>query len=158
MVTRPYNLNVAAAGERGQEVYEAVVPYVDTMSDERVKSFVRKALGCDCAEDVFKHIENEHDVKVDDVILKNKINVGNRLLVYIAEMNGPEAIHEHLEALVKAGKKERDTKQFNRFRLVIATHRLADISKAAAQEFKKAPELDEKVHLHVIDEKDVSDI
>jgi hypothetical protein len=76
------------------------------MSDGRVKEFVRNTLGCDCAEEVFEHIENEKGVEAGGIRLRNKINVGNRLLVYIVEAGGDAITIKAMPALIAAGKQE----------------------------------------------------
>jgi hypothetical protein len=120
----------------------------DTVSDEKVKDFVRNTLGCDCAEDVFKHIGNERGVKAAGLTLKNKIDVGNRLLVYVVEP-GVGDLKKEMTDLIKAGKEERDARGFNRFRLVLVSDDLA-LRETAFKAFKGLPGTDEKVHLHVI--------
>lgn len=116
------------------------------MSNERVKEFVRKTLGCDCDEEVFMHIGNEHDASAAGFRLMNKINIGNRLLVYIAE---PGDLQKLMPALIKAGRDERDARGFNRFRLVLVSDDAA-LRERAFKAFKKLPEVDEKIHLHVV--------
>jgi hypothetical protein len=122
------------------------------VSDESVKKFVRETLGCDCAEEVFSHIENEHGIKVAGIALRNKLNIGNRLLVYIVDADPKD-----LAKLINAGKDERDARGFNRFRLVL----LSDdkkFKKPAFDAFKALPMVDEKVHLHVIEKAVVRDL
>ena len=121
------------------------------MSDENVKGFVRNVLGCDCAEEVFSHIENEHDKSAAGIRLKNKINVGNRLLVYVVE---PGDLAKEMPALIRAGKDERDARGFNRFRLVLASDD-GGMKKRAFTMFKGLPGIDEKVHLHVLGKAEV---
>jgi len=116
------------------------------LTDRNVKEFVRQVLGCDCAEDVFRHIENERGVKVAGMTLKNKINVGNRLLVYVVE---PGNLLKEMPALIKTGREERDARGFNRFRLVLVSDDTA-LRERAFKAFARMPEVDEKVHLHVI--------
>jgi hypothetical protein len=118
----------------------------EMVSDRNVKEFVRKTLGCDCAEDVFKHIENEHDVDMAGIRLRNKIDVGNRLLVYVSDAGD---LSKEMPALVKAGREERDARGFNRFRLVLVSDDAA-LRERAFKAFARLPEVDEKVHLHVI--------
>jgi hypothetical protein len=122
------------------------------VSDESVKKFVRETLGCDCAEEVFSQIENEHGASAAGIELRNKLNIGNRLLVYIVE-----AGLKDLEALINAGKGDRDARGFNRFRLVL----LSDdkkFRKTAFDAFKTLPAVDDKVYLHVIGKAVVSDL
>ncbi len=126
------------------------------VSDESVKDFVRNTLGCGCDEEVFKHIVNVRDVEAGGVTLRNRINVGNRLLVYVAEAD-TAAILEKLPALVKAGKDERDTRRFNRFRLVLVADDKT-VKKAAFEAFAALGRMDEKIHLHVLGKNDVKDL
>jgi hypothetical protein len=123
------------------------------MSDESVKDFVRNTLGCDCSEDVFGHIENERDVEAGGAALRNKINVGNRLLVYVVEAN--TGILKEMSALISAGKKERDSRGFNRFRLVLVSDD-KKLRKPAFEAFKAIGATDEKIHLHVIGKKEAA--
>lgn len=122
------------------------------MSDESVKDFVRNTLGCDCAEDVFRHIENERDINTAGITLRNKINIGNRLLVYVIE---PGDLQKEMPRLIKAGRDERDARGFNRFRLVIVSDDMAMRERAFIL-LKGLPGVDEKVHLHVIGKAGVS--
>ncbi len=121
------------------------------MSDESVKDFVRKTLGCDCSEDVFSHIENERDAESGGATLKNKINVGNRLLVYIVEADDDSL--KEIPALIMAGRKERDARGFNRFRLVLVSDD-KKLRKQSFEAFKAMGVLDERIHLHIIGKKE----
>ncbi len=122
------------------------------MSEENVKRFVRNVLGCDCAEEVFQHIENEHNVKAAGYALRNKINIGNRLLVYVFE---PADLAKEMPALIRAGREERDARGFNRFRLVLVSDDIS-MRERGFKMLKGVPEVDEKVHLHVIEKAGVS--
>jgi hypothetical protein len=121
------------------------------MSDESVKDFVRNILGCDCSEDVFRHIANEMDVEAGGVRLKNRINVGNRLLVYIVEADRDTI--KGVPTLISIGKRERDAGGFNRFRLVLVSDD-RKLRRRAFEAFKAIGGSDEKIHLHVIGKKE----
>jgi hypothetical protein len=123
------------------------------VSDASVKDFVRKKLGCDCDEEVFNYIKNEKDVSAGNVRLRNRINIGNRLLVYIMEGNAGNL--DKIAAVVRAGKGDRDTNAFNRFRLVFVTDDKG-LKKTADDMFKAIPGLDDKVHFHVMGKNDVT--
>ncbi len=123
------------------------------MSDESVKDFVRKKLGCDCDEEVFNYIKNEKDVNAGGVKLRNRINIGNRLLVYV--MDGNAGNLDKIAAVVRTGKGDRDTNAFNRFRLVLVTDDKG-LKKTAGDTFKAISGLDEKVHFHVMGKNEVS--
>lgn len=112
-----------------------------------VEEFVRKGLGCDCAEEVFRRIDNEHGVRVAGIPLRNRIDVGGRLLVYVAD---PGDLGATLPALVEAGRGERDSGGFNRFRLVLVSGDAA-LKERAFRAFRDMPGADEKIHLHVVE-------
>ncbi|MCX5718505.1 MAG: hypothetical protein NT055_00830 [Nitrospirae bacterium] len=92
----------------------------------------------------------------DDILLHNKINIGNRLLIYIVEMNNPDLIKRNLPLLIETGKNERDRSGFNRFRLAIATDKVDQIKHIADSVFKNLKFKDEKIHLHIIHKDEIS--
>jgi hypothetical protein len=117
---------------------------------EKIKTFVKQTLGCACPEEVFEYIDCQSNIKLnDDIVLNTKINIGNRLLIYVVEANNPGFIKNVLPFLVNTGKKERDNLRFNRFRLVLVTDKLDEIKEVAESLFNTINK-DEKVHLHVI--------
>jgi hypothetical protein len=117
---------------------------------EAIKLFVQKTLGCGCPEEVFEHIDCQFDIKLNhEIILRNKIKIGNRLLIYVLEVNNTGPIKSILPFLVTEGKTERDNLKFNRFRLVLVTDKLDELKQAAESVFN-AISKDDKVHLHVV--------
>jgi len=124
------------------------------MSDDKIKRFVKKTLGCGCPEEVFQYIDCQYDIKVEDVPLKARINIGNRLLIYVSEVSNTETIKISLAHIVAIGKKERDDMGFNRFRLVLAAEKIDEIKPAAERLFNDIDN-DDKVHLHVIPKADI---
>jgi hypothetical protein len=119
---------------------------------EKIKLFVQETLGCGCPGEVFKNIDCLSNVKIDHSALKNKINIGNRLLIYIVELKSLEDLKQ-MPSLVEAGIKERDL-EFNRFRLVLVTENINRIKQAADALFKEIDK-DDRVHLHIIATKDI---
>lgn len=116
-----------------------------------LKKFLRQVLGCECPDEVFNHIESASGIPLDNgIILRNRINVGNRLLVYVVTADSVDFVKERLPGLVIAGKDERDGKGFNRFRLVLASDDRKGLEEIAERAFNALPERDEKVHLHVV--------
>lgn len=113
--------------------------------NDKVKEFVRNALGCQCPEEVFEKIEVDSEVKVAGYTVERRINVGDRLLIYIVD--GDKLSEEDLKRLVIAGKEERDNRDFNRFRLVVMSDGKGEANLVGLQELVKGYE---KVHLHVI--------
>ena len=124
---------------------------------EKIKTFVKHTLGCACPEEVFKHIDCKQNIKLnDDISLNSKINIGNRLLIYVVEADNQNFITINLPLLVHAGKKERDSSGFNRLRLVIATDKMDGIKEITNSVFQAIGNRDEKIHLHIIHKKDLS--
>lgn len=126
------------------------------IKNENVKAFVRQTLGCMCPDEVFEYIDCQHNVKLDgDLLLNSKINVGNRLLIYVIEANDPDFIKNSLSTLISLGKNERDKRGFNRFRLVIVTDKMSEIKHIAQKIFEDSGHKDEKVHLHVVSRNEI---
>jgi hypothetical protein len=126
------------------------------LSPEHIKQFVQKTLGCGCPEEVFKSINVRQNVRINNfIVLDSAIIIGNRLLIYIADAGSAGCIEEHLPVLVAEGRKERDEKSLNRFRLVLVTDEPDEVRHAAERQFEELRGTDEKVHLHVIKKSDI---
>lgn len=121
---------------------------------EKIKQFVKEALGCGCPEEVFQSIDCKRNVELGSgVIVHSIITIGNRLLVYIVYDN-LDFVEKHLAFLVSVGKKERDSRGLNRFRLVIVMDRFPGNGDAIRQTFGKLREKDENTNLHIITSND----
>jgi hypothetical protein len=121
---------------------------------EKIKTFVQETLGCGCPEEVFSYIDCRSNVLLNDIMVNIKINIGNRLLIYVVEVNDSDSIRDILTFLVDAGKRERDRSGFNRYRLVLAAENLQKIKQVAHDAFNII-EKDEKIHLHIISKTDM---
>ena len=116
-----------------------------------VENFVRRVLGCGCPEEVFRSVDRRRDVVIDEgLVVLERINVGNRLLIYVVEADETAFLDRHLGRLVASGRDERDRNGFNRFRLVIATGRPEEMEDIARKIFEGLESRDERVHLHMI--------
>jgi hypothetical protein len=121
---------------------------------EKIKRFVQEALGCRCPEEVFRSIDCKRDVELGGgMILNSIITIGNRLLVYVVYDN-QDFVEKHLAFLVSVGKKERDSRGLNRFRLVIVMDGFPGNDYAIKRTFSELREKDENIHLHVISSND----
>jgi len=106
---------------------------------EKLKTFVKETLGCACPEEVFSYLKCKNNVPLHyGTELLRKINIGNRLLIYVVEVNDQDSVSLLLPFLFNTGKKERDDAGFNRFRLVIATDRVREIKDFADTIMKTA--------------------
>lgn len=116
--------------------------------------FVRNTLGCDCPEEVSRTIACAPAVYLrEGVVLDCAVTIGNRLLVYVFSPTNPADIQQHLAFLVSTGKRERDTRGLNRFRLVMVTDNGEDPALLESI-FDTLKGNDEKVHLHLISKKE----
>ena len=119
------------------------------MNDKEIKVFVRETLGCGCPEEVFQYMDYQSNIISGDVLLRARINVGNRLLIYVVDVEKRESIRNILSRLIDIGKKERDDLGFNRFRLVLASDNMNEIRRTSEELFRDSGK-DEKVHLHIV--------
>jgi hypothetical protein len=119
------------------------------MNDKEIKVFVRETLGCGCPEEVFQYMDYQSNIMSGDVLLRARINIGNRLLIYVVDVEKRESIRNILSRLIDIGKKERDDLGFNRFRLVLASDNMNEIRRTSEELFRDSGK-DEKVHLHIV--------
>ncbi len=116
-----------------------------------IKKFIKETLGCNCPDEVFEHIELERNINLNnDILINAKINIGNRLLVYVMEVNKKSFLQNNLHAAVSFGKEERDKRGFNKFRLVLSGERIEEFEQAAYTIFNGLAVKDEKMHLHLV--------
>lgn len=124
------------------------------MDKEKIKAFVLYTLGCGCPEEVFQHIEYQSGINHNGITLLYKINVGNRLLVYVFPVATSDSLNELLPKIVDIGKRERDCSGFNRFRLVVAADD-GEAIRAIAEDLFEGIQKDEKIHLHVLSKSNI---
>lgn len=113
-----------------------------------VEDFVRSTLGCHCPDEVFESIVIEPlgTAGADGT----RVVVGHRLLIYVLRCaDGPEAAAT-VTRCAAVGIAERDARQFNRFRLVVAWPRPAPVAADAELAFAHVARDDERAHLHVV--------
>jgi hypothetical protein len=120
-----------------------------------IKKFVINKLGCNCPSEVFNIIERQKDIQLDQNInLNYKINIGNRLLIYIVEINDKEFLRQNLLKIVAHGIDERNKNNFNRFRLVIISNDIDEMNKSGQRLLNTILKKDQKAHLHIVRKKD----
>lgn len=124
-----------------------------------VRDFVQSVLGCNCPPEVLELIEAEICTKaLDNTPLLSRLNVGNRLLVFVVLDDDIDPIR--LLSVLGAGMDERERKGFNRFRLAVAAANVEGTREILRQIIPQADGmgssldgiagLDDKVHLHVV--------
>jgi hypothetical protein len=117
-----------------------------------IKRFVQETLGCSCPEEVFNQIDYQKEC---DDISERKINVGERLLIYIITMGGKSNVQGVISSALEQGVEERDEKGLNRFRLVLVASCPDELRSSAEHAFDSSGYADEKTHLHIVNESDV---
>jgi hypothetical protein len=120
-----------------------------------IKRFVQETLGCSCPEEVFNKIDYQ---KESDGISGRKITVGDRLLIYIMNMDRKTNIQGAIDSALERGVEERDKKGLNRFRLVLVTSHPDELRSSAEHAFDTSGYTDEKTHLHIVSESDVESL
>ena len=98
------------------------------------------------------------DCQEEDGISGRKINVGDRLLIYIITMDRESNIQGVINSALERGVVERDKKGFNRFQLVLVDARPDELRSTAELAFESSGYTDEKTHLHVVNESDVEGV
>jgi len=128
------------------------------MNKEGIEFFARDILGCGCEPEVFQNIEKEDNLLIPGAgILKHKIIIGLRLLIYVYETEAPED-EEKLTAVIRAGIAERDARNYNRFRLaMVSSSGDAGVQKAAAV-MDRIKGDDPKAHLHIFSPDEMSKV
>jgi len=116
----------------------------DLTERSRVVALVRGLLGCTCPEEIFDH----HQVrqKVITSLSAVELIMGDRLLVWIIDGNKIDDPEQALGRLFHSGRTERDSRNLNRFRLVV----VGDFPSWEKKWAHLANEMDPKVHLHVL--------
>lgn len=124
---------------------------------DQIKSFVQQTLGCRCPDSVFEHVEIERNIQTDNgIFLHSRVNIGNRLLIYVVEQKGSSLKLEELSNIIHEGTHERYKYDFNRFRLVLVFKGSEELRQTVKNMFDSLPDKDDKTHLNIIDKKDLT--
>jgi hypothetical protein len=115
-----------------------------------IEHFVRGTLGCHCPDEVFQSISIDRVGTADDAASCTRLLVGNRLLIYVLDAASFRVAESALVDLVARGRRERDERGYNRFRLVIACDEPGSASIAVQHAFDEAAGDDERAHLHCL--------
>ena len=115
-----------------------------------IEHFVRATLGCQCPDEVFRSVSIDPLRTADGAIGYTRLLVGHRLLIYILDTAAVRVTDGALTDLVACGRRERDERGYNRFRLVIACDEPASAGTAVQHAFNEATGSDERAHLHCL--------
>ena len=123
-------------------------------TNESIEQFVKQVLGCSCPDEVFEHIDYRETV--GDANALKAITVGNRLLVYLVDLDRASSAEHLVAAVLHDGVAERNSRGLNRFRLVLITADPVEKRHTAQASFEASPLCDDKTHLHLVDTKAVA--
>jgi hypothetical protein len=116
-----------------------------------IERFIRQELGCQCPAAVFRRIHVEAcPEEFGNWPQGRLISVGERLLILVLRSEDPAALHRRLGRLLEAGRRLREARGFNRFRLVIATTCGGALEPSLGERFTRLEGNDARMHLHVI--------
>jgi hypothetical protein len=116
-----------------------------------IERFIRQELGCQCPAAVFSRIGVEDAPEEFGVWPQGQlISVGERLLILVVRSDDPDTLHRMLGKLLLEGRRLREARGFNRFRLVIATTRADVTGPSLREDFERLGRIDERLHLHII--------
>ena len=116
-----------------------------------IERFVRQELDCQCPAAVFSRIGVEDAPAEFGVWPQGRlISVGERLLILVVRSDDPDTVHHMLGNLLLEGRRLREVRGFNRFRLVIATTCVDVMGPSIREDFERLDGMDERLHLHVI--------
>lgn len=115
-----------------------------------VEHFVRVTLGCKCPDEVFQAIAVEPGQATDGKVAFTRVTIGDRLLIYVYEVQAERGSGRATAQLTELGRGERDERDLNRFRLVVAAEHPTQLLERVQTRFARAADGDERCHLHLI--------
>ena len=118
--------------------------------NEKIKVFVKNTLGCGCPEKVFEKIDVSKLQTVENEKEITRVVVGGTLLIYVIRPRLAGDFVDSVEAIGLAGKNDRDTNNYNRFRLVVSGFEHEVQQGKIAGRFSALFNTDEKMHIHFV--------
>jgi hypothetical protein len=115
-----------------------------------IEHFVRRTLGCGCADEVFQHLAVSRLPRIAGRPPIVQLQVGSRLLIHVVAPPEGAAANGWVEQLAANGRAARDRHGYNRFRLVIASPAPPTSARELEERFARAVTGDEKAHLHFV--------
>ncbi len=118
---------------------------------EDIKRFAREELKCGCPDEVFDSIEHEKDVEIEGLKVRDKIKVGGKLLIYTVDEDDLEFMLEEIPKLLTVGKAERDASGLNKFRFVLLSDQILEMSQVLVTvQMDSASHMDGNMFVHMV--------
>lgn len=121
---------------------------------KKVKSFIQNTLGCTCPDAIFTKQEIDNDIAIGGIENCVKLCIGEKLLIYLVAIDSIDDLSESIISIISEGRKERDSIPVNRFRLVLVANDVDAVSAEAHLAFDSIDDLDDKVHIHILPERE----
>lgn len=115
-----------------------------------IERFVKGVLGCTCPEEVFRQVELETATGPCGTGLMTRLVIGRKLLVYVAVPSASTQFPKQLMDLARHGRRERDERALNRFRLALVSYGCAATEKRVREAMDGMLEGDDRAHVHVV--------
>ncbi len=117
---------------------------------QAVTKFVRDVIGCNCPDEVFRHIEIQRGSSAVKACSADcELRIGGRLLIVVTS-EPVSRLSPHLAEIITEGKRAREESKLNRFRLVVQTGNPDRESEQLLRAFESLSHQDERTHLHVL--------
>jgi len=120
--------------------------------NEKIEVFVKNTLGCGCPEKVFEKIDVSKLLIPEYEKEITRIVVGDTLLIYLIRPELSANFVDSVEAIGLAGKNDRDTNKYNRFRLVVSGFDDDVLQGRVSVRYSKSFNKEEKMHIHFVDQ------
>lgn len=120
-----------------------------SIHQDTIKRFAQEVLGCGCPDAVFHSIHHNEPESLGWAEVQ-RLDIGNRLLVYLVSANDTSPHPTELSDLLAVGREDRDRNGFNRLRLALfgltAEQWLSDPGRWVNGLYPG----DDKIHLHIL--------
>lgn len=118
--------------------------------NEKIKVFVKNTLGCGCPDKVFEKIDVSKLPTAEPEKEITRIVIGDTLVIYIIHSEHTGNLFDSVEAIGLAGKTDRDTNHYNRFRLVVSGLEDDVQQEEIEGHFSTLFNTDENMHIHFV--------
>jgi hypothetical protein len=120
-----------------------------------IQRLVRHGLGCECPDEVFDDVVVGRPTVFTEADPRSTVQVlvGRRLLVSLVEVNRLHDVRVEAEQLLMQGRRVRDARHLNRFRLVLVGCCELEVVEALSA---RVARIDDRLHIHAFGPEDLA--
>jgi len=122
----------------------------NALNRQKLIAFIKETLGCGCPDAVFRRIHSDPVRVGRPPVAATRIAVGDTLLIYLVHPASIRELTDTIAEVADSGRRDRDSNNYNRFRLVVSDNSDACEQAIAAEGFSGAAGADEKMHIHFV--------